>query len=118
MFFIGLVYFQAINKKLGSEHLLKLEEYENLKHLGTFLVSGLSEFEGDIDKLNLFEYYGYKYFGIDNTVSEEDFKVSFDLDEINTFLENKLTKTKHNKLTKVEVERYNKIKSKLGLKNA
>lgn len=66
--FIGLTYDEAIKEKPGSEHLIKLLNYQNLQKLGIQINDIiLDETEiGDSEDIKeiIFKYFGFKYFSL------------------------------------------------------
>ena len=114
--FIELTYTKAIKEKLGSEHLLQLNQYKNLHDLGIFLTDIMIN-EVEIDNSNkesLFKYFGYKYFRMEITNSELDELDELDeiIEKIEECLKSRLEETK---LSPERIEQNNEIKIQLGL---
>lgn len=66
--FISLTYEEAIKEKPGSEHLIKLLNYQNLQKLGIHIndiILDETEIEDNQDiKEIIFKYFGFKYFSL------------------------------------------------------
>lgn len=66
---MGLTYDQAIKEKPGSEHLIKLSNYQNLQKLGIqindIILNEIEDEDEDDDiKEIIFKYFGFKYFSL------------------------------------------------------